>query len=1113
MRNRRDWYKDAIIYELHVRAYHDSVGDGTGDFRGLTQKLDYLQDLGVTALWLLPFYPSPLRDDGYDIADYSQIHPDYGTMESFREFLAAAHQRNLRVITELVINHTSDQHSWFQRARRAPKGSVERDFYVWSDTPEKYLDARIIFKDFESSNWSYDNVAQAYYWHRFYSHQPDLNYDNRAVWDALFPLVDYWFEMGIDGLRLDAIPYLYEREGTNCENLPETHAFLKALRKHMDKRFPDGMLLAEANQWPEDAVAYFGDGDECHMAFNFPVMPRLYMAMHTEDRFPLVDIVQQTPAIPESCQWAVFLRNHDELTLEMVTDEERDYMYRAYASERRARINLGIRRRLAPLMGNNRRRIELLNGLLFSLPGTPVMYYGDEIGMGDNIYLGDRNGVRTPMQWSADRNAGFSRANPQRLYLPIIIDPEYHYEAINVEAQQGNPSSLLWWHKRLISFRKNHAAFSRGDIQFLDPHNRKILAFTRKHETDVVLVVANLSRFVQFVELDLSEFAGLHPVEIFGGTPFPEIGKTPYMLSLGPHAFYWFDLGQQLATQCAITPQVEVAESWEELFKRTNAPRLQELLRTYFECEGSRPMSCRSIRIVDEFRIEQDSKAQWIVLVAVERGDRESETILLPLAFATADEYAQWPTGRPIRLIARVEGATPGVLYNAVSEPELCRSAIEAIVRMKNVRGRLGELVGSRFTKDEFPADYIASCPIAVTRSEQNNQSVTFGDRWILKFFRRVEEGQHPEVEMDRAFVTPGGPAVKVSDPSTNEETGPRTEAPLVARLLGCLEYRRRNADPIALAVLHQTIAHESDAWQYTLDRVGDFFEHMAAENLAAPEIPKDMLLDETPPWPGESLTWVDEYLHQAARMGERLAELHVKLATCELPDFAPEQYSMQHQRSLYQSMRRQAMELIDALEDAIPKLPAGERDLAKEFVRQPGRFFESLRVLLSEPFGGRRIRVHGDFHLNQLLFTGKDFVIIDFEGIPTQSIGERRLKRAPLRDVAGLLRSFRYAANSALYGLSTGRGQVIGNVRGTDRATLTPWSEFWIHAVSATFLKAYVAFPGADRLLPPTLAKTSQLLSIFVRERLVHETAHELQERPKWLAIPLADLCREMRG
>lgn len=427
MRNRRDWYKDAIIYELHVRAYHDSVGDGTGDFRGLTQKLDYLQDLGVTALWLLPFYPSPLRDDGYDIADYSQIHPDYGTMESFREFLAAAHQRNLRVITELVINHTSDQHSWFQRARRAPKGSVERDFYVWSDTPEKYLDARIIFKDFESSNWSYDNVAQAYYWHRFYSHQPDLNYDNRAVWDALFPLVDYWFEMGIDGLRLDAIPYLYEREGTNCENLPETHAFLKALRKHMDKRFPDGMLLAEANQWPEDAVAYFGDGDECHMAFNFPVMPRLYMAMHTEDRFPLVDIVQQTPAIPESCQWAVFLRNHDELTLEMVTDEERDYMYRAYASERRARINLGIRRRLAPLMGNNRRRIELLNGLLFSLPGTPVMYYGDEIGMGDNIYLGDRNGVRTPMQWSADRNAGFSRANPQRLYLPIIIDPEYHY--------------------------------------------------------------------------------------------------------------------------------------------------------------------------------------------------------------------------------------------------------------------------------------------------------------------------------------------------------------------------------------------------------------------------------------------------------------------------------------------------------------------------------------------------------------------------------------------------------------------------------------------------------------------------------------------------------------
>src|SRR5579883_3297618 len=448
------WYKDAIIYELHVRAFADSNGDGIGDFRGLMGKLDYLQDLGITALWLLPFYPSPLRDDGYDIADYTNVNPAYGTLADFQAFLKEAHRRGLRVITELVLNHTSDQHPWFQRARRAPAGSPERNFYVWTDDPNKYHEARIIFKDFEPSNWTWDPVAGAYFWHRFYSHQPDLNYDNPAVHQATFEVLDFWLGMGIDGLRLDAVPYLYEREGTNCENLPETHAYLKKLRRHIDEKFPNRMLLAEANQWPEDAVAYFGQGDECHMDFHFPLMPRLFMALRMEDRFPIIDILQQTPAIPESCQWALFLRNHDELTLEMVTDEDRDYMYRLYAQDPQARINLGIRRRLAPLLENHRGKIELLNALLLALPGTPVIYYGDEIGMGDNIYLGDRNGVRTPMQWNAERNAGFSRANPQRLYLPVIIDPEYHFEAVNVEAQQNNPHSLLWWMKRIIEQRK-----------------------------------------------------------------------------------------------------------------------------------------------------------------------------------------------------------------------------------------------------------------------------------------------------------------------------------------------------------------------------------------------------------------------------------------------------------------------------------------------------------------------------------------------------------------------------------------------------------------------------------------------------------------------------------
>src|ERR671922_109345 len=533
------WYKDAIIYEVHPRAFFDSNGDGIGDFGGLAQRLDYLQDLGVTVIWLLPFYPSPLKDDGYDISDYTDVHPSYGTLPDFREFLREAHARGLRVITELIVNHTSDQHPWFQRARRAKAGSRWRDFYVWSDTPEKYKDARIIFKDFEPSNWSWDPVAKAYYWHRFYAHQPDLNYDNPEVRRAILHVVDFWLNMGIDGLRLDAVPYLYEREGTNCENLPETHAFLKELRRHVDRKFKNRMLLAEANQWPEDAVAYFGDGDECHMAFHFPSMPRLFMAIRMESRFPIIDILTQTPTIPDTCQWALFLRNHDELTLEMVTDEERDYMYRVYAYDRQARINLGIRRRLAPLLGNNRAKIELLNGLLLSLPGTPVLYYGDEIGMGDNVYLGDRDGVRTPMQWSADRNAGFSRANPQQLYLPVIIDPEFHFETVNVETQSANPQSLLWWMRRVISLRNRHQVFGRGDIEFLTPENHRVLAFVRRDANEQILVVANLSRFAQFCELDLGAWKGLVPRELFGHTEFPAVGDLPYLVTLGPYSFYW----------------------------------------------------------------------------------------------------------------------------------------------------------------------------------------------------------------------------------------------------------------------------------------------------------------------------------------------------------------------------------------------------------------------------------------------------------------------------------------------------------------------------------------------------------------------------------------------
>ena len=553
------WYRDAIIYELHVRAFHDGNSDGIGDFRGLIEKLDYLQDLGVTALWLLPFSPSPLRDDGYDTADYVGVHSDYGTVRDFRRFLDEAHRRGLRVITELVLNHTSDQHPWFQRARRAAPGSRARNFYVWSQTTEPYKDARIIFSDFEPSNWSWDPVAAAYYWHRFYAHQPDLNYDSADVQRAMLRVIDFWLEMGVDGLRLDAAPYLFERDGTTCENLPETHAFLKRLRHHIDERFPGRMLLAEANQWPDDACAYFGQGDECHMAFHFPLMPRLFMALRTEDRLPIIDIQAQTPEIPSNCQWALFLRNHDELTLEMVTEEERLYMYRFYARLSEARVNLGIRRRLAPLMSNDRRRIELMNALLFSMPGTPIVYYGDEIGMGDNIYLGDRAGVRTPMQWSGDRNAGFSRGDPQALYAPLIVDPEYHHAFTHVDAQQANRSSLLWFMKRLIAVRKRHPALGRGTLEFVHPSNHSVLAFIRRYEDERILVVANLSRFVQGVELDLRDHNGRVPVEITSQAPFWSITDQPYVLTLGPYAFYWFRLEARGAL--SVTPPAAQVET------------------------------------------------------------------------------------------------------------------------------------------------------------------------------------------------------------------------------------------------------------------------------------------------------------------------------------------------------------------------------------------------------------------------------------------------------------------------------------------------------------------------------------------------------------------------
>jgi maltose alpha-D-glucosyltransferase/alpha-amylase len=536
------WFKDAVFYEVYVRGFYDSNGDGVGDFRGLTEKLDYLEWLGVDCLWLLPMYASPLKDGGYDIADYYAILPEYGTLEDFRQFIDDAHARGIRVITDLVVNHTSDQHPWFKEASASPD-SPKRDWYVWSDSPEKYKEARIIFTDTEKSNWTWSETARSFYWHRFFSHQPDLNYDNPEVQEALLAAVDYWLDFGIDGFRADAVPYLYEREGTNCENLPETHAFLKKLRAHIEQRHPNALLLAEANQWPEDVVEYFGHGDEFHMGYHFPIMPRLFMALRQEDRRPIVEILERTPDIPPNCQWGTFLRNHDELTLEMVTDEERDYLYNEYAKDRRMRLNVGIRRRLAPLLDNSHRRIQLLHALLFSLPGSPFLYYGDEIGMGDNIYLGDRDGVRTPMQWSSDRNAGFSKADFEKLYFPVINNPVYGYQSVNVDSQLRYDTRLLNWMRQMILLRREHHVFGRGSMRFVKPENRKIFAFVREHEAETVLCVFNLSQFAQPVELDLAEFEGRTPVEMLGKTRFPAVrADAAYQLALAPFGFYWFQL-------------------------------------------------------------------------------------------------------------------------------------------------------------------------------------------------------------------------------------------------------------------------------------------------------------------------------------------------------------------------------------------------------------------------------------------------------------------------------------------------------------------------------------------------------------------------------------------
>ena len=1050
------WYKDAVIYQLHVKAFFDSNNDGIGDFKGLTSKLDYIQELGVNGLWLLPFYPSPLKDDGYDISDYHNVHPQYGSVADFRVFMREAHRRGLKVLTELVVNHTSDQHPWFQAARRAPAGSRKREWYVWSETVQRYKGTRIIFTDTETSNWTWDPLAKAYFWHRFFSHQPDLNFDNPSVLKAVFRTMRFWLDMGVDGFRLDAIPYLVEREGTNNENLPETHMVLKQIRALIDASYPNKLLLAEANQWPEDVRPYFGEGDECHMAFHFPLMPRMYMAIAQEDRHPLVEIMAQTPDIPETSQWAIFLRNHDELTLEMVTNRERDYMYRMYAADMQARINLGIRRRLAPLMENHPDRIRLMKSLLLSMPGSPILYYGDEIGMGDNIYLGDRNGVRTPMQWSPDRNAGFSRADPQRLYLPPIMDAVYGYEAVNVEAQERDPGSQLNWIKRILAIRKQSHAFGRGRLSFLRPGNRKILAYLREHDDEAILCVANLARTAQPVELDLRRFKGRVPVELLGRTSFPPISDLPYLLSLPAHGFYWFRLSTDAPpptwhTQMIVpeeSPMLVLFDGWVSFFRDKVVPwrmGMADKLRAQLEnevlpryIEGQRWYASKAERIeaarlhdhtiweVGEMRVGMS----WLLQILQIR----EAAYFLPMAVAW-EEDEEHVRALAQSTVARVrQQANVGVVGDAMADEGFCRNVVKAIGESRRLQTERGVIV---FTPTsafrDIVAGDVAALPVSRLQAQSTNTSVTLDERLFLKCYRHLRPGVNPELEIGR-FLT------EVA------------RFPNCVPVAGAVEYStgagEPRSEPSTLALLQAFVPNQGDGWSYTLEYLQRYLE-----TARGPEASHG------------------GYLVLMQTLATRTAELHRALATRSGdPAFDPEPLTPADVDAWKAGVRAEAEETL--------RLVRSESLLEKR-----ARLFALIDACAAPRGQALKIRHHGDFHLGQVLVANNDFVIIDFEGEPSRPLSHSRRKHSPLRDVAGMLRSFSYAKWSA-----------------TDAGALDAWEA----ETRRAFLASYAAAMKGSGLFE-SFDDVAGLLALFELEKVLYELRYELNNRPDWIKVPLA--------
>jgi maltose alpha-D-glucosyltransferase/alpha-amylase len=1084
------WYKDAIIYELHIKAFCDSNGDGIGDFGGLLQKLDYLQELGVNAIWLLPFYPSPLRDDGYDIADYYSINPSYGNIKQLKTLLDEAHQRNLKVITELVVNHTSDQHPWFQRARISPKGSPERNYYVWTDDPNQYKDVRIIFQDFETSNWTWDPVAQQYYWHRFFHHQPDLNYDNPLVQEEVFKMIDYWCNMGVDGFRLDAVPYLFEREGTNGENLPETHAFLKKLRSHVDAKYPGTVLLAEANMWPEDSASYFGNGDECHMNYHFPVMPRMFMALQMEDRYPITDIFDQTPSIPLTCQWAIFLRNHDELTLEMVTDEERDYMYKVYAKDPKARINLGIRHRLAPLVENNRQKIELLNSLLFSLPGTPVIYYGDEIGMGDNYYLGDRDGVRTPMQWSPDRNAGFSAANPHKMYLPLILDPEYHYESVNVETQRRNTSSLFWFMKRMITMRQKYKAFGRGDFTFLNVDNPKVLAYLRRYEEETLLIVVNLSKFAQATEVPLEGYKGYELTELMSRNKFSSIGKTgTSFFTLSPHAYLWFSLEKahpEINEEKAI-PQLQLYQ-WDDIVNKANRTLLENaILPAYLKQSKwftGRARTIYNIEIINTVALPLSPHSAKLLVFEVTYESGLAEMYQLFVTFAQKEVAKKMTTTYPQSLLANVRiGAEEGILFDALYTTAFQQLLFSHMMRHETIVNNENNYI--KFYNNGALEKYAAQhddIKSKMINDDRYHASITYDNNFFLTIYRRIDYIINPDAEITH-FLSE------------------KVKFEYIPVFLGAIEWMTEKG-LITIGMIQVMVENHGNGYTYMIERLYNYIERILAldqdylpnyelqgsliEPVAFEKLPnslKDLLGSRA--------------ADQARLIGIRTGEMHLALASAgDIKDFKPEEFSLHYQRSLFSAMVSLVREVFQSLKKNIGQMAPNIQPEAEEILKRRDDVLNVLKKIYSKKLDVIKIRIHGHYTLDQVLLTGKDLAIKGYGGDPLRPYSERRLKRSPLHDVASMLRSFHNAAYEGFF--------MNNHILKDNLPKFIPFARLWAHYMSGFFVRAYLDTVVGSRFVPKDQNDFRIMLQTFLLEKALLDLNQSLNSNSHSAVVPL---------